>query len=196
MILKGMISLTKFSTIVFFILLFTACTENKLSQIDKAKYESLIRENDSLKKLLNARDSLIKVQEHTKIKDTISKQTLKAGKHPITLQWISWDKPGYVEVTPVANDWYLIAGTQNNTNGDYLKIEGKIRRLNEKELEFEGRIETLVSSINNGEPCIKEGKQTFYGKGNRKYFRLQNMTSCEGGMVVDYIDIYPGTSSL
>lgn len=191
-----MISLTKFSTILLFILLFTACTENKLKQNDKTKYKLLLRENDSLKKLLNAQDSMKRTHQPTKIKDTIGEQALRSGKHPITLQWISWDKPGYIEVTPIANSWYLISGTQNNENGDYLKIEGKIRRLSVKELEFEGRIETLVSSINKGEPCIKEGKQTFYGKGNRKYFRLQNMTSCEGGMVVDYIDIYPGTSSL
>lgn len=191
-----MISLTKFSTTIFFVLLFASCTENKLKQDDKTKYKLLLRENDSLKKLLNAQDSMKRAHQPTEIKDTIGKQALKAGKHPITLQWISWDNPGYAEVTPIANSWYLISGTQNNENGDYLKIEGKIRRLSEKELEFEGRIETLVSSINKGEPCIKEGKQTFYGKGNRKYFRLQNMTSCEGGMVVDYIDIYPGTSSL
>ncbi|QEK50560.1 hypothetical protein FYC62_01905 [Pedobacter aquae] len=189
---RDMMLLKKFSTVLFFVLLIAACTENKIKQDDKAKYELLLRENDSLKKLLNTQDSLKKALKPI----TVNKQALRTGKHPITLQWISWDKPGYVKVIPIANSWYLISGTQNNENGDYLKIAGKIRRLSVKELEFEGRIETLVSSINKGKPCIKEGKQTFYGKGNRKYFRLQNMTSCEGGMVVDYIDIYPGTSSL
>lgn len=191
-----MMLLKKFSTVLFFVLLIAACTENKIKQDDKAKYELLLRENDSLKKLLNTQDSLKKALKPIVTRDTVNKQALRSGKHPITLQWISWDKPGYVELIPIANSWYLISGTQNNENGDYLKIAGKIRRLSVKELEFEGKIETLVSSINKGKPCIKEGKQTFYGKGNRKYFRLQNMTSCEGGMVVDYIDIYPGTSSL
>ncbi len=188
--------LMKFSTLAFLIVLFTACTDNKFKSHDDDKYKLLLRENDSLKKLLNIKDSLKQAHQQIDTQEPTNKQILKAGKHPITLQWISWDNPGFVNVTPLANGWYLISGTQNNTSGDYLKIEGKIKRLSQKELEFEGRIETLVSGINSDQPCIKEGKQTFYAKGKRKYFRLQNMTSCEGGMVVDYIDIYPGTSSL
>src|SRR5690606_4841805 len=104
---------------------------------------------------------------------------------------------GYVDVAPLSEGWYTISGSQASKNGnEYLKIDGKIRKLSEKELEFDGIIETLISSNNNGEVCKKEGKQTFYAKGNRKYFRLQNMTNCEGGMLVDYVDIYPGTSGL
>ena len=61
---------------------------------------------------------------------------------------------------------------------------------------FEGKIETRVAYNNHGEVCVKTGKQIFYGKGDRKYYRLQNMENCEGGRLVDYVDIYPGTSDL
>ena len=120
----------------------------------------------------------------------------REGIHPISLQWISWDKKGEVSVKPDTDGWYSINGSQANAEKDYLKINGKIRRITAKELEFEGSIEIKVSYNNNGEPCIKTGKQSFVAKGNRKYYRMQDMTNCEGGALVDYVDIYPGTSSL
>lgn len=122
--------------------------------------------------------------------------TKRAGEHPISLQWIGWDKPGKAKVTPAGNGWYHISGQQKTNDRNYLKIDGKIRRLGEKELEFEGTVETRIETIYGGEPCIKEGTQRFFGKGTRTYFRLQNMENCEGGNLVDYVDIYPGTSSL
>lgn len=181
------------------VLIFTFCTNNATENKDHLvdKNDALMRENDSLKRLLNAKVNDTTNVESTKKPDVVQKSKNGQGRHPITLQWISWDKPGYVDINPIGDGWYTISGRQTSDNGkDYLKIEGKIRRISEKELEFNGRIETLISSNNNGEVCIKEGKQTFFAKGNRKYFRLQNMTNCEGGMLVDYIDIYPGSSSL
>ena len=126
----------------------------------------------------------------------VAESVLKKGIHPISLQWISWEKKGEVAVVPLEDGWYSIKGSQSNAENDYLKIDGKIKRISEKELEFDGSIETKVSHIFDGKPCIKTGKQVFAAKGNRKYFRLQNMVNCEGGSLVDYVDIYPGTSSL
>lgn len=122
--------------------------------------------------------------------------TGKAGVHPISLQWISWDKKGEAGINPLGDGWYSIKGEQVNAEKDRLTIEGKIRRLSEKELEFEGVIETAVSYNNGGQPCVKNGRQVFVAKGKRTYYRLQNMNNCEGNRVVDYVDIYPGTSSL
>ncbi|RYF90305.1 MAG: hypothetical protein EOO03_03995 [Chitinophagaceae bacterium] len=121
---------------------------------------------------------------------------LKAGTHPISLQWIGWNKPGKATVKPGDDGWYSISGSQKSADGDYVKIDGKIRRLSAKELEFDGSIETKVSSIFGGKPCIRKGAQRFFAKGNRTYWRLQQMENCEGGNLVDYVDIYPGTSSL
>ncbi|MES2881608.1 MAG: hypothetical protein V4676_05625, partial [Bacteroidota bacterium] len=120
----------------------------------------------------------------------------KAGTHPIALHWLDWNRPGQATVTPLEDDWFSITGSQKRDSVGYLKIDGKIRRLSEKELEFDGRIETQTATTNGGQPCVKEGKQIFYAKGNRTYFRLQNMINCEGGGLVDYVDIFPGTSGL
>lgn len=161
-----------------------------------------INQSDSIAKLQKENDSLENVISKNvlkpdstlnKVDDTFKK--VKGGVHPVTLQWIGWDKPGSVKVEPIEGDWYSIKGGQENTSGQYLKIEGKIKRITEKELLFDGKIITKVTGINSGEPCLKNGEQTFFAKGDRKYFRLQNMTNCEGG-TVDYVDIYIGTSSL
>jgi len=182
------------------LLIFTACTNNKGSHDDDLKdsYAAILKENDSLKKILSTlQDTTDRIEEQIETIAQPAKNRTGKGRHPITLQWISWDKPGYVDVMPLEDGWYTILGSQTSDNGnDYLKIDGKIRRVSTKELEFNGTIETLVSSNNQGEVCVKEGKQIFLAKGNRKYFRLQNMTNCEGGMLVDYVDIYPGSSSL
>ncbi len=120
----------------------------------------------------------------------------KAGVHPITLQWISWEKPGEATLIPDADGWYKISGSQLNESREYLNIEGKIKRISEKELEFEGTVETRTRINNGGEPCFKKGVQKFVASGERKFFRLQNMENCQGGNTLDYVDIYPGTSGL
>ena len=157
----------------------------------------LQKENDSLKNVLSQKGKKdVEIPKTESAVEKAIKSNRRGGKHPITLQWISWDKPGEVALEPLDDNWYSITGSQKNKYGDELKIEGKIRRLSEKKLEFEGEIITKVSANNNGEPCIKNGKQLFYAKGNRKYFRLQNMINCEENMLLDYVDIYAGTSSL
>jgi len=48
----------------------------------------------------------------------------------------------------------------------------------------------IVKSINNGAPCEKTGEFNFSKKGDRNNYRLQQMTNCGGGGVVDYVDLY------
>jgi len=47
-------------------------------------------------------------------------------------------------------------------------------------------------NLNNGEECVREGEYNFKATGKRQYWRLQEMDNCEGGNVVDYVDIYFG----
>jgi hypothetical protein len=111
-----------------------------------------------------------------------------AGKHNLTLQWIGWDNPGSVTIAPAENGWYTISGQQVKGE-NYLKINGRIKPVNPQELEFDGEVETRISNINNGEPCLKTGKKAFKATGDHQYWRLQDMTNCQG-RIVDYIDIY------
>lgn len=177
-------------------LFFASCNDNGTNL--SVENDRLRKENDSLKNMAKEK---ITVPITDKVDTAVvppskAENVLKAGVHPISLHWISWDKKGKATITPAEDGWYTISGSQLNENREYLNIEGKIRRLSEKELEFDGVIETRVKINNAGEPCIKKGVQRFFAKGNRTYFRLQNMENCQGGNLVDYVDIYPGSSSL
>ena len=184
----------KFLAYIIFLFGLFSCNQTTTSKKDNQSdsLRKLNIENDSLKDVI-FKNALKPDSTFAKVDETSDK--LRGGKHSITLQWIGWNEPGSVNIEPIGSDWYTINGNQKNKEGDFLKIDGKIKRVSEKELLFIGEIITKVAYINNGQPCIKKGEQTFYAKGSRKYFRLQNMNSCEGG-TVDYVDIYAGKSSL
>ncbi len=129
-------------------------------------------------------------QQKTEIKDTRASRML-LGKHLFSLQWISWD---YFGTATVTNDRgvYRIKGEQKGRgrgNTDYVRIDGVVIHIAAKEFTFVGMIETRVSHINGGEPCVREGEMIFKVTGTRKYWRLQEMDNpCDG--VVDYVDIF------
>ncbi|RYY51455.1 MAG: hypothetical protein EOO06_00185 [Chitinophagaceae bacterium] len=114
---------------------------------------------------------------------------IRVGRHKLTLQWISWDKPGYADIQKADSGRYSIKGEQRNKGNEYLRISGLLTPISDEYLEFKGRIETKVIQGNAGEPCIRDGKMIFYAKGNRKYWRLQEMLNCDS-VVTDYVDIY------
>ena len=177
-------------------------TGNTAEQQLRTENFKLKQENDSLKRLIAQNDTpLLKEDTISKITaPNVSSATPKAsdvipklpGRHALTLQWISWDYPGSVMITAGEDGWYKITGLQvdRKNSSNYLKINGRIRPLNNRELEFDGIIESKVETINAGEPCIRKGKKLYKATGTRKYWRLQDMINCEGGMVTDYVDIY------
>lgn len=183
----------RIAALLFFSFLLS-CNDPGNSPVNKN--DPLKKENDSLKNKTGTLpgDSMISVGPTGETRPV--QDLMNAGIHPVSLQWISWEKKGRATITPGTDGWYTIKGNQSNKENDYLKIEGKIKRLSEKELEFEGTVETRVSHNNAGEPCIKKGKLRFFAKGNRTYYRMQDMENCAGGNLVDYVDIYPGNSSL
>lgn len=193
--LKKITVMKIYTYLIILLVIASSCNQQTAKNDTEEKLAQLTKQNDSLKQELeNKRAEPIKEPEEAE--KTPNKRIDKEGTHPISLQWIGWDKPGSATISPMEDGWYSINGSQQNKNGDYLKIEGQIRRLSAKELQFDGIIETKVSYNNGGEVCIKKGKQSFYAKGDRKYFRLQNMENCAGGRLVDYVDIYEGTSGL
>lgn len=172
---------------------FASCT-NKPGDTTEERLRTenfeLRQQNDSLRNLISKStrkiegDTILMLPEAT----PANSNGELTGKHPLTLQWISWDKPGSVTIIPAENGWYTITGKQENKQ-NYLKINGRVKPLNAKELEFEGEIETRIESINNNEPCLKTGKKLFKATGDRKYWRLQDMINCDG-TTTDYVDIY------
>ncbi|MEJ6981888.1 hypothetical protein WG906_15580 [Pedobacter sp. P351] len=163
----------------------------------KKKSAALQKEVDSLKKKI-ANEKSIKAdstskadQPELKINDPVPEGDIRIGKHDFTLHWISWDEPGSVNIQPAEDGWYTIAGGQKNRkNSDYISINGLIKKVSASDLLFKGEIKSVVETNNSGKPCIKTGEQLFKITKNRKYWRLQNMINCEGGMLTDYVDIY------
>ena len=136
----------------------------------------------------------------TIVRDNKSAQML-AGKHKLSLQWISWDHFGTAAVTigkckglerlqRGANRCYRLQGRQKGRgNGDYLKLAGLITSIDAKQFTMKGEIETRISHINNGKPCTRSGPLTFKITGKRKYWRLMEMDNpCD--QATDYVDIY------
>ena len=114
----------------------------------------------------------------------------RIGKHAISLQWISWEKPGSAQITKAKDGTYRIVGRQRSDDRqDSLRIDGRLTVISPKELRFKGKIITRIHHIHEGAPCLREGDYTFLITGKRRYWRLQEMLNCSG-VETDYVDIY------
>jgi len=138
--------------------------------------------------------------QDTAVKDSITQagagpaepdnSPLKEGRHLFTLHWISWERPGSVQVKKKSDGNYTVVGSQRDKRGNFATIDGTLEVVDPLKLRFDGLILTKSETVNNGDTCKREGEQIFLSTKGRKYWRLQNMENCEKGNVVDYIDIY------
>ncbi|WP_345953953.1 hypothetical protein [Mucilaginibacter sp. PAMB04168] len=116
---------------------------------------------------------------------------MRTGAHSFTIQWISFNKvkPGTVTIKPSNNGTYSIEGEQRDKNhNEYVTIKGTIEPIG-RNLYFNGKIVSRITSINNGQPCELNGQAVFRASGQRKYWRLQQMLNCDSE-TTDYIDIF------
>lgn len=144
-------------------------------------------EIDSLKKITAAAE---RPEGHVALTPPASPEGLiRTGTHDLTLQWIGWDRPGKVEIQQATQGRYSVQGSQRRGD-DSLYIDGFITPVTPEKLLFEGTLRYRVSDLNGGAPCDKSGRQEFLSTKGRKYWRLQNMINCEGGLTTDYVDIY------
>jgi len=114
----------------------------------------------------------------------------REGKHLFSLHWISWQKFGSVNIKKISAKKYSIKGSQKDDKGNYVTIDGILIPVVKGKLSFSGEIVTKTSGNNNGIACVKKGTYTFLCSPDRKYWRLQEMENCEGGSLVDYVDIF------
>lgn len=111
------------------------------------------------------------------------------GEHVFNLQWID-NPPGVAKVTePTKGELHLDA-EQRNKAGDLASAKGRITRVTSKTFVLEGTVTTQVSHNYGGRPCVKTGTFTFRITGKRPYWRLREMENCEGGRLVDYVDVF------
>lgn len=133
-------------------------------------------------------------QMATRILDSKAAETLR-GAEGVTLQWISWDWRGRVEVRQVG-DIMLLVGGQNaadaptgtrDLGSGSVMIDGVITEIGSDYFLFDGDI-IIADSPDIGRLCKRSGPMTFKVTQNRKYWRLQEMEHCDG--LTDYVDIY------
>ena len=121
-------------------------------------------------------------------RDTFVKNIL--GKHMCSLQWISWKDFGTVTISQDSDKTVHVKGGQKSkTNSDYLEIVGTLTIVNPLHLKFTGEIITCVDHINNGMPVKRKGTYNFTVAGQRRYWRMQEMTNPDDPCC-DYVDIY------
>lgn len=112
------------------------------------------------------------------------------GRHMCSLQWISWKDFGTVTISQDSDGIIHVKGGQKSkTNSDYLQIEGTLDVLNPLHLQFTGEIITCIDHINNGKPVKRKGTYNFTVAGQRRYWRMQEMTNPDDPCC-DYVDIY------
>ncbi|MEZ5708531.1 MAG: hypothetical protein R3E02_03970 [Blastomonas sp.] len=104
-----------------------------------------------------------------------------------TLQWIGWDRRGKLSAE-WRGDAVHISGRQAEP-GDtgLLRIEGDVIAMGKQGFTFRGTI-LIADTPDYGRFCLRSGDMEFLITRNRKYWRLQEMTECDG--LTDYVDIY------
>lgn len=163
-----------------------ACSDSNQQKIN----ETIDKTGDSLNSKLNKLNDTLKAAKERTI-DKIPKVKIGVERTiPISLQWISFQNRGKAKLMKQEDDWYSIKGEHTNNDNEFLKIEGRIKRIDALKLQFEGTIITYIKSNNGGVPCEKKGNQVFSKKAGRDYYRLQNMENCAGGKLLDYVDLY------
>ena len=90
---------------------------------------------------------------------------------------------GSAKFEKIGRDEYSVSG-KAASGKNTLTIEGKISRISEKYLNFEGKITQNIQ----GEKYTRTKKTTFFDEGKGKFWRLQDKVNSSG--FVDYIDIY------
>lgn len=74
------------------------------------------------------------------------------GRHPFSLQWISWDYFGSVEVRKENGRLHCIGSQRSKENDDYVIIDGYIGMIDALRFGFTGTIITKIYHINGGQP--------------------------------------------
>ncbi|CAM4396654.1 hypothetical protein [Bordetella muralis] len=122
--------------------------------------------------------------QKTEIRDQTAYERLMHNSG-VTLQWLWSDERGHLVATD-KNDVISIAGTQENAEGA-LDIKGDIVSIDKDRFVFRGTI-LIVDAPDQGRRCERTGDFEFKATGKRRYWRLQQMQTCDH--LTDYVDIY------
>ena len=105
----------------------------------------------------------------------------------ITLQWISWDRRGQVQVSEAGGRVHLSGSQRARGGAGRLELDGDVVEIGTAGFTFRGHI-AIVDTPDPGRNCVRDGTYEFRITGRRRYWRLQQMEQCDG--LTDYVDIY------
>ena len=108
-----------------------------------------------------------------------------SGSHKFSHNGIS--KAGKVEFKNIGRDLYTVKGGAESGK-NFVKIDGEIKVVSAKYLNFTGEIVQSLEANDNGKKDVRSGTTTFTKKAGTDFWRLQNMQNSSG--FADYIDIH------
>lgn len=107
------------------------------------------------------------------------------GKHQLTHSSIS--KSGTINFKNIGRDLYNVSGSASSGN-DYVKIDGEIKMVSDKYLNFTGKVTQSLQENDNGKIDVRAKKTSFVRNGKEGFWRFQNRVNSSG--FADNIDIY------
>ena len=135
----------------------------------------IIDSNNAVRSQIN--DSIKLKNEQNRFADLSGNHQLKFSSDAIS------SFTGSAKFEKIGRDEYSVSG-KAASGKNTLTIEGKISRVSDKHLNFEGKINQNIQ----GEKYTRTKKTTFFDEGKGKFWRLQDKVNSSG--FVDYIDIY------
>jgi len=161
----------------------SAITKEQLAAIDKKNKPV---EQEKTKPVVEE-----KIEEKVEVKKSDPAREKILGTHAFSDQWISWDYFGSANITEDANGTVRISASQigkGKEAGDYVKINGTVQIVSATKMTITGTMVTKISSMNNGEECVKRGSFVFESTDSRQYWRGQDGDFCGDGW--HYLDIF------
>ncbi len=105
-----------------------------------------------------------------------------SGSHTLKFSNEEASFSGKATFEKVGRDTYSVKGGAASGKNS-LNIEGTVKRISEKHLNFEGKIAQKI----NGKSYTRDKKTTFANEGKGNFWRLQDKVNGDG--FIDYIDI-------
>ncbi len=122
----------------------------------------------------------------TRVLDAAAMQRLRRTSG-MTLQWISWDYRGPVRATMRGRTLWLEGNQRTQGGGGEVALAGWVREVGARHFVLVGTV-TIADTPDVGRNCVRTGEMRFQVTQNRRYWRMQRMTECDG--LTDYVDVY------
>ncbi|AYO58338.1 hypothetical protein CO230_09540 [Chryseobacterium sp. 6424] len=124
-----------------------------------------------------------KINERIAKKNNVNQFADLSGEHQLRFSSDNTVFSGKVHFDRSGKDRYTVVG-KATSGSNYLIIEGEIKQVSHKHLNFMGDIRQSID----GKTYLRNKNTTFLNEGKGNFWRLQHKINGEG--FVDYIDIY------